>query len=354
MSLKIKGKKIGCFSDIHIGLGQDSKIWHDISLNFAKWASEKYLNSGINDIIIPGDIFHNRNEIGVETLAVAKKFFDYFKDFNIYISSGNHDCFYKNNSTINSISILDGWNNITIIDNVPTTIKTDYNDIVLIPWGTEYENIPKTEGIIFGHFEINSFYMNSYKVCEHGMDSKDLFNKSQMIVSGHFHKKDHRRYGKGQIVYLGSPYQHNFGDINDDRGIYILNLENNEFEFINNDISPKHLKLSAKEFIKNPESIDSDMLKGNVNGNIISLVVDDKIEHEKLAIMTSNIQNMSPISLRIDYLDSDNDISQTDDNKDFDSGNILKDIEEFVNNLNINNKPEVIEYLTETYNLLTK
>ena len=90
--------------------------------------------------------------------------------------------------------------------------------------------------------------MNSYKVCDHGLESKQLFKKSPTIVSGHFHKKSHRKYENGQILYLGSPYQQNFGDVGDERGIYILNLENHAFNFIENKISPKHLKISLKVF----------------------------------------------------------------------------------------------------------
>ena len=119
----IKSSKIGCFSDVHIGLYQDSSAWHNISLNFAEWASKKYLDAGINDIIILGDVFHNRTEISVSTLDVAKKFFDYFKDFNVYILAGNHDSFYKDNSKVNSISIFDGWNNIKIVDKEPLLLK---------------------------------------------------------------------------------------------------------------------------------------------------------------------------------------------------------------------------------------
>jgi DNA repair exonuclease SbcCD nuclease subunit len=352
--MKIKSRNIGCFSDIHIGLGQDGKQWHEIALNFAKWASKTYKDRGIDEILIPGDIFHNRSEIGVSTLAVAKEFFDYFKDFTVYISSGNHDCFYKNNSTVNSISILDGWGNIHIVDKDCETIKTPYKDIVMVPWGVEYDQIPKTDGIIFGHFEISSFYMNSYKVCEHGMESKQLFKKAPFIISGHFHKKDDRKYDKGRIVYLGSPYQHNFGDVGDARGIYVLDLEKNELEFIENNISPKHLKLSAKAFVENPESIDSALLNEQLENNIVSLIVDTDIAQEDLALLSSKLHKKAPLSIRTDYLQDNSTITQNDDSKEFDSGNLLKDIEEFVENLDIENKKEVIEYLTETYNLLSK
>lgn len=341
-------KKIGLFSDIHLGLGQGSDQWHNISLNFAKWASEVFKNKGIEQILIPGDIFHNRSEIGVNTISVAKQFFDYFKDFKLFISTGNHCCYFKNNSTINSISILDGWSNIKIFDKTPAILSYKDKKISMIPWGIEYDQIPESD-ICIGHFEISSFYMNSYKVCEHGMESKQLFKKAPLIVSGHFHKKDDRKYDKGRIVYLGSPYQHNFGDTGDSRGIYILNLDNNEFEFIENNTSPKHIKLSLKDLDKKTNSIDK-----IVKNNIVSLVVDAEIDQEKLAVYIANLQKISPISFRTDYLDNSTDINKIDDSEEFNSGNLLKDIEDFVNNLTIENKKEVIEYLTESYNLLSK
>jgi DNA repair exonuclease SbcCD nuclease subunit len=346
-------KKIGLFSDIHLGLAQDSKQWHDISLNFAKWASKKFHEKGIKQILIPGDIFHNRSEIGVNTLAVAKEFFDSFKEFEIFISTGNHCCFFKNNSTVNSISILDGWNNIKIFDKDPVILTYKDKKISMIPWGIEYDQIPKTD-ICIGHFEISSFYMNSYKVCDHGMESKQLFKKAPLIISGHFHKKDDRKYDKGRIVYLGSPYQHNFGDTGDARGIYVLDLENNELEFIENNISPKHIKLSTKAFVQNPDSIESSLLEEQMKNNIVSLVVDTEIEQDELAQLTSKLHKVSPLSIRTDYISDNMGIETLDNTKEIDSGNLLKDIEDFVNNLDIENKKEVIEYLTESYNLLNK
>jgi DNA repair exonuclease SbcCD nuclease subunit len=346
-------KKIGLFSDIHLGLGQGSDQWHNISLNFAKWASEVFKNKGIEQILIPGDIFHNRSEIGVNTISVAKQFFDYFKDFKLFISTGNHCCYFKNNSTINSISILDGWSNIKIFDKTPAILSYKDKKISMIPWGIEYDQIPESD-ICIGHFEISSFYMNSFKVCEHGMESKDLFKKAPLIISGHFHKKDDRKYDNGRIVYLGSPYQHNFGDVGDARGIYILDLEKNELEFIENNLSPKHLKLSTKAFIENPESINSETLKQQLENNIISLIVDSEIDQEELALLTSKLNSIAPLSFRTDYISDNTNPTTTDDTKEIDSGDLLKDIEEFVNTLTIENKKEVIEYLTETYNLLSK
>lgn len=346
----IKNNKIGIFSDIHIGLGHDNEQSHNNILNFAKWASECFLNKGITDIIIPGDIFHNRNEISVTTLSLAKLFFDYFKDFRVFISTGNHDCFLKNKSDINSISILDGWSNIHIIDKAPEIILYKNKKISLIPWGTNYEDIPNSD-IMFGHFEISSFYMNSYKVCDHGMKSGDILKKSSYVISGHFHKKDYRTYSNGQILYVGSPYQQNFGDTLDERGIYVFDLDQNSFEFIKNEISPQYFKISVQK-IKN-NNISEENLSILSKNNIISLVIDQKLTPEEIISLKDRLNKLQPESLRIDYETDDSELTSSSVENDYNSSNILKSIEDFVETLDIDHKKEVADYIKELYNKLT-
>jgi DNA repair exonuclease SbcCD nuclease subunit len=343
-------RKIGIFSDIHLGLYQDNELWHDTALNFAKWASRVYSERDINQILIPGDIFHNRNEINVNTLSVAKKFFDYFKNFEIFISTGNHCCFFKNNSTVNSISILDGWNNIKIFDNEPIILTYKNKKISMIPWGTSVDKIPETD-ICIGHFEISSFYMNSYKACEHGINSGDILKKSPYVISGHFHRKDHRTYSNGQILYVGSPYQQNFGDTLDERGIYTFDLDENTFDFIKNDISPQYFKFSAKK-IKNNE-LNDDILTDLSKNNIISLIIDEKLTPEEILSIKDKINKLEPQILRVDYEDNDTELESSSVENDYNLSNILKSIEDFIETLDIEHKKEVEEYIKQLYNKLT-
>jgi DNA repair exonuclease SbcCD nuclease subunit len=351
MSKKID-QFIGAFTDIHIGLSQDSEIWHEIVLNFAKEVSEFYRSKKIKDIVIPGDIFHNRSEISVKTIHTAKKFFEFFKDFNVFISAGNHDSFFKENSEINSICLLDGWDNITIVDKVPLVIESKKGKkISLIPWGTKIEDIPASD-ICFGHFEISSFYMNSYKICEKGEESRNLLHKSPFIISGHFHKKDHRNYENGQILYMGSPYQQNFGDSGDERGFYIIDTEKCSYEFYENKKSPVFYKVNLKD-IKTGK-ITVDYLKEKVPYNFVSLIIDEKIDSQELDVLSAKLQKILPLTFRIDHKDTSPDFilnTQTE----YNSIDIVKNINDFIESIeNINHKDEVAKYLIELYNNISK
>jgi DNA repair exonuclease SbcCD nuclease subunit len=349
--MTIKQGKIGIFSDIHLGLCQDSKTWHDISLNFAKWASEELYSRGIQTIIIPGDVFHNRTEIGVDTLSVSKKFFDYFKNFELIISSGNHDCFLKQESSINSISILNGWENITVVDGDPLVLKRNKKTISVIPWGVNIKDIPNTD-ICFGHFEINTFYMNTYKVCEHGMDSKNILEKAPIVFSGHFHGKEHRRYDKGEIIYVGSPHQHNFGDENQQRGIYVYDIDTNDLEFIENTVSPKHIKIFLNKIQKEEQSVE--FLQKNVPDNLICFIVNTEISENDLESLISKIKSLNPKTFRLDYESKSEKLIENSDNHDYNMVNIEQNIADFVGSTDFTHKDSVVKYLTDLYNQIRK
>ena len=110
------GKKVAIFSDIHLGVHQNSDFWLGVANQWSDWYIEDLKSKGISDIIFCGDFFHYRDEISVKTLNFAKDFLDKFSDFNITMITGNHDAWYKDTSEINSLSILRGYSNLTVYD----------------------------------------------------------------------------------------------------------------------------------------------------------------------------------------------------------------------------------------------
>lgn len=346
-----KSKKIGIFSDIHIGIGQDSSMWHDSILEFGKWAAESFEQRGITEIAIPGDIFHNRSVISVKTLDIAKKFFDLFKEFRLIISCGNHDCWLKMDSEIHSLSLLKEWKNITVVDDSPKVFRTTFGKTVaFIPWATEVKDMPLAD-ITFAHLDIVSFYQNGYHLCEKGFESIDLFKKSKYIISGHYHKRDHREYTDGTILYVGSPYQMTFGEVGDERGIYIFDLEKETFEFIENNISPKHKKIKVSDLIS--KKIGADNLKTEIPNNLISLIIDHPITPDIQSILISKIQNLGPKSLRTDYCLPDVDVS-VDGEVELEGTDVGKILDEYVEKTDYSNKDELKEYLSELYKKVKK
>jgi len=103
MILNLRNRKVCCVSDIHVGVHQNSAMWHDITINWARWLRDELLDKGIQDIIIPGDLFHYRDEIAVNTVHIVTDILRIWEKFNIVLLVGNHDAFYKDKSEINSL-----------------------------------------------------------------------------------------------------------------------------------------------------------------------------------------------------------------------------------------------------------
>ena len=135
-----------CVSDIHIGVHQNSSQWHDITRDWAKWLRAELNRKQITDIIISGDFFHYRDEVAVNTIHFATEILQLWKDFNIIMVVGNHDAYYKDRSDVNSLSVLNGWDNITVIS-TPTCVNLLGKKVMFCPWGTQLNEIEKSDVI---------------------------------------------------------------------------------------------------------------------------------------------------------------------------------------------------------------
>ena len=341
-----QNKKVAIISDLHLGVHLNSPVWHDISLDWAKWLVNEVTEKDITQIIFCGDFFHSRSEITVNTLHHASTMLSIFKDFNIIMITGNHDSFYKNDSRVNSISILDGRPNITILDK-PTLKQIHGKEVFFAPWGTGLNDLQSCD-IMFGHFEIESFKMNTFKVCDEGFKSADLFKYAPFVVSGHFHLREERVYEKGTILYVGSPFELDFGDTGSTKGYYIMDFNNLKHEFYSNTISPQHIKVSLSDLIKLKDfKTEAKKLFSN---NIIKLSIDKTIDSGDLEKITTKINTATPLSLVVDHVATFDQLGKACQTEvDLSGVDISQAISDFVSLLDIQNKKEVIEYTVSLY-----
>ncbi len=339
--------KVAIFSDIHLGVHQNNDFWLGIANKWADWYIQNLKNHNIKDIIFCGDFFHYRDEISVKTLNFAKDLLTKFDDFNITMITGNHDAWYKDSSEINSLSILKGIKNLTIYDKLHTQTVGN-KQLCFCPWGTKINDIPTCD-IIFGHFELENFKMNGYKICDHGDSPDTLITKAPLVITGHFHLRDEKIFKNNRkIIYVGNPYEMDFGDSHQTKGFYILDLNNLSYNFIENKITPRHIKVLLSKLVIEPDPIA--FFKQVISQNIIKLVIDCNINTDHLDLLIAKLSSYNPCEIRIDYDVNYNKVKLTDDVEfDLSGVNIIEAITEFVNLLDIKNKNEVTRYTTELY-----
>jgi DNA repair exonuclease SbcCD nuclease subunit len=345
-SLRINAPRVGIFSDLHLGVHTNSSQWHEIALTWARWQCEEFKKHKIKDIIFCGDWHHNRSEISVNTLQVSADILDIFCDFNLILIVGNHDAYYKHRVDINSISIFKGRSNVTIVDDL-TTLEAFNRKLTLCPWGCDLSAL-KTSDVILGHLEIESFKMTQYKVCEDGIKISDILSKSPLVISGHFHQRNEKKYNEGTVLYTGNPFQMDYGDADNAKGYYILDLNTLVYNFFENNISPKYVKVNLSELVKN-ENIN-DTIREQFRGNFIKLYIDRNISHEDMIFLTNILNQLQPLSLNIEYDINYNVITSSNIEADFSGIDIEQAIIEFVNLLDIDDKKEIVNITTALYN----
>ena len=345
--LTLKTDKVCCIADLHIGVHQNSIFWHETALKWAEWLKIELISKGIKDIFILGDLYHYRDEIAVNTIHVVNQILRLWSDFNIVILVGNHDAFYKDRADVNSLSILDGWKNILVISE-PSTYTILGKNATFLPWGASVKDIKKSD-VLFGHLEIESFKMNSHKHCDHGIKTSDLLSKANLTMTGHFHLRDERKYDSKTILYVGNPFEMDFGDTGSTKGYYILDFNDLSYEFFENTLSPKHRKISITELL-NFKSLSATEVNDLVNNNIVKLAVDKKISSDNIELLIQKITTFKPFNLSVDYSLYDNSITVNEDQSyDLSGVNMSQAIEEFVTLLDIDKKEDVSRYCLELY-----
>jgi len=131
---------------------------------------------------------------------------------------GNHDEYYKDKREIHSLEFARLFPNITVVNQTITD-----GDVTIMPWlvGDEWQKIPKIKSrYMFSHLELPHFYMNAMvQMPDHGQLQSTHFANQEYVFTGHFHK----RQTKGNIVYIGNAFPHNYADsFDDDRGMMLL------------------------------------------------------------------------------------------------------------------------------------
>lgn len=198
------------------------------------------LENGINKILHLGDYYDNRKFINFKALEHNRKIFlEKLREHKIHmdIIPGNHDVYYKNTNDLNSLKELLGhyMAEVRIIDK-PTVVNYDGLDVALIPWinpeneQSSLEFISKCKAqIVAAHLELTGFEMQMGIPCTEGMDM-NLFERFEMVLSGHFHTKSQR----GNIHYLGSQLEFSWSDLDDRKYFHILDTNTREIKPIPN------------------------------------------------------------------------------------------------------------------------
>lgn len=313
--------KIALLGDTHFGARGDCQFFHEYFFRFYDEVFFPYLKEhGIKKVYQFGDLMDRRKFINFVTLySMKRKFIDKFvDDLSLCVLLGNHDIYYKNTNKVNSLTELFGnlsdTYNIKIIDSPETVIEGNLS-IDIIPW-INPENFADTMAFMektnsdycFGHFEISGFEMYRGLKSQDGFSTK-IFRTYKGVYSGHYHT----RSNKGNITYLGTPYEITWADYDDPRGFYVMDTDNGMVEFIKNPFRMHH-KVYYDDTLENFDEHDVQQYKDT----IVKVVITKKENHEMFERFIERLDkvglnDLTTLEASVDHGDDDIGEIETED-----------------------------------------
>lgn len=310
--------KVALITDVHWGARNDSQAFIEFYRKFyTNYFFPTLEEQKIDTIIMLGDTFDRRKYTNHATIKAAKDiFFDVLreKNMNAYIIVGNHDTFYKNTNEVNTVDLLlsEYADNLVSISQ-PKTITIDGCEIAMIPWicADNYVecfneiNTTKAE-LCMGHFEISGFEMYRGHPSEGGLSAESLA-RFDAVFSGHYH----HRSSRGNITYLGTPYELTWQDYNDPKGFHIFDTQTRQLTFYQN---PYTMFVRLEYDDKNKEPIDLAAL--DLQETYVKLVVVNKTDYYKFDVFINKL-----------YTKGCHDIKIVEDMSEFQQGEVDENID---------------------------
>ena len=293
--------KIAILNDTHCGIRNSSDVFLDNAEKFYTDVFFPYLlEHNIKHIVHLGDYYDNRKFINFRALNRNRHhFLKPLRDHGITmdIICGNHDTYYKNTNDLNSLKELLGhyMNEVNIVHK-PTVMDYDGMKMALLPWlspANEAESLSFVENckadILGGHLELKGFELFKGMDSPHGMDAS-MFNKFEMVLSGHFHTKSH----KDNVHYLGSQMEFFWNDAHDKKYFHILDTDTRELTPV---LNPHTLFHRIRYDDSNRDYMDYDL--SQLDNKFVKIVVINKTNQFTFDRFVDRIQNRKIHELKI-------------------------------------------------------
>ena len=281
--------------DTHIGLGYPNSVdkWYKIHQQYFSDFLIPLLKKEVSegDIIVHlGDLFDNRNVIPINLLNYGMDIVEEIsKIAPFHIIIGNHDLYSKSASEINSVRPFKYIPNVKIYDK---TSILEYNGLKILMMPYIEKKLDQIKAIndnkncdyLFCHSDLNGCKMHLTSVAHKNNDKIDIddFKSFRKVRSGHIHLVQ----SNSNFTFVGSIFQMDRNDTGDQKGIFVIDTDNDEEVFYPNKISPifRKFKVVTEEDIDKLDDLKDtkDYIDISISNN---LLINNRKLRRKLEMM---------------------------------------------------------------------
>lgn len=225
------------YSDLHIRPGEFLGTCDLVLSEIGRLVEEREIDYIING----GDTFHTRGIVNTSALNVLDRHYSAWRDkgFKQIILVGNHDQ-EDREGKIHPICVYRDYPGWSVIEK-PTFIGAlgmaffPYMDTIengLAPFSPISDEVP-VDAVV--HWGIQGARRNDNNVDSEGYPVANLA-KFRKVFAGHYHYRN----AFDNVQYIGSPYQQDFGEMGQDKGVLIWDNVSDTVEFIEIKGTRKH------------------------------------------------------------------------------------------------------------------
>jgi len=229
-----------------------------------RWIVETCVTAGCNGLIVAGDVFEARTSIDVSVLDLVCREFAWAstKLDTIIVIPGNHDCHLRT-AGLNSLQVLAGY--VTVVEK-PTVIAP----FALIPWSAHEEDY--ASAVVKLAKDPAARYLVTHVLLEGaGYPGRTVAvdtlkpSRWKRILLGDVHCPMQFTVDgwDGEIQYVGSPLQIDFGDAGEWRGFSILDTTTDALDMTENTMSPRFHKVTDPEDLTDVREVDFVDVRGD-------------------------------------------------------------------------------------------
>ena len=254
-------------SDLHV---DEEMIKQGILSKLSVFLEEQRVVHKANVLIILGDFFHQHQDPARKTsfgiMDAAADFFHSLEFKKIVLLKGNHD---ESMIGFHNLKIFSLDPRVQIIDS-PTQFIIGSLKLFFIPFIKDYSHFQSVlseapeDSIIMMHQTVKGFMLNSKKPADNGVEITKYF---PLVLSGDLH--DYQT--KGNIIYVGSPYQTRRNELVE-KYMFIMTEDSINTITVPTSVSQRYI------FVEDLEDIDSLDLKGK----IVVITGDEPVDSKKV------------------------------------------------------------------------
>ena len=225
--------KLLLYCDLHAYRHMGSNLFVKTAGNFLNHTREYAIKHKIKHVFFLGDMFQIKTRVDSMDFIFVRDIIRQWRDeLKMYFLIGNHDMPLPESTKGSIMFAFDEYGEVVSnyshcdIDNVRfhmMSYRKNGIDSFLLP---KFDYNKETKNVLLMHQDMAGFRMNNLHVSDVGFKINQ-FKKMDMVFSGHYHLHQQN----GNVVFIGAPFQTNFGERDTRHGFVTLDTKTLEWRF---------------------------------------------------------------------------------------------------------------------------